>query len=79
MDAIQDLAFPLPVMVICELLGVPNADRDRFTKGAVSGAPLLNPTPPTRAELDAANTGTRAAGSISKTCSSSGAGSPATT
>jgi cytochrome P450 len=62
MDAIRDLAFPLPVMVICELLGVPDADRDRFVKGSTSGAPLLNPTPPTRAELDAANFGTQASG-----------------
>jgi cytochrome P450 len=28
LDAVADLAFPLPVMVICELLGVPSADRD---------------------------------------------------
>jgi cytochrome P450 len=62
MDAIRDLAFPLPVMVICELLGIPDADRDRFVKGSTSGAPLLNPTPPTRAELDAANFGTQASG-----------------
>src|SRR5208283_4835773 len=55
MDAIRDLAFPLPVMVICELLGVPDADRDHFVKGCGSGGGLLNPTPPTRAELDVAN------------------------
>ncbi|KAK1177372.1 cytochrome P450 [Streptomyces sp. NBS 14/10] len=29
-DMIRDLAFPLPMQVICELLGVPIADRDRF-------------------------------------------------
>ena len=28
MDVIEDLAFPLPVMVICEMLGVPAEDRD---------------------------------------------------
>jgi cytochrome P450 len=55
MDAIRDLAFPLPVMVICELLGIPDADRDRFVKGSVGGGRLLDPAPPTRAELDAAN------------------------
>src|SRR5689334_19943134 len=27
MDAIRDLAFPLPVLVICELMGIPQADR----------------------------------------------------
>ena len=29
-DLIEALAIPLPVLVICELLGVPYADRDRF-------------------------------------------------
>ena len=29
-DLVQALAIPLPVLVICELLGVPYADRDRF-------------------------------------------------
>lgn len=30
MDVIHDLAYPLPVMVIAELLGLPTADRARF-------------------------------------------------
>lgn len=29
-DVIADLAFPLPVLVVCELLGVPTQDRDAF-------------------------------------------------
>ncbi|WZY00617.1 cytochrome P450 [Bacillus sp. FSL W7-1360] len=29
-DLIEAYAFPLPIIVICELLGVPAADRDRF-------------------------------------------------
>ena len=29
-DLHQALALPLPVQVICELLGVPYADRDQF-------------------------------------------------
>ena len=62
MDAIRDLAFPLPVLVICELLGIPGPDRERFVNGASSGAALLNPAPPTRAELDSANAGTLASG-----------------
>jgi hypothetical protein len=62
MDAVRNLAFPLPVLVICELLGIPEADRTQFVNGSASGAALLNPTPPTRAELDAANAGTEATG-----------------
>jgi cytochrome P450 len=57
MDAIRDLAFPLPVLVICELMGIPEADRAHFVNRSGSGGALLNPTPPTRAELDAANAG----------------------
>ena len=30
MDLIEDLAYPLPVIVIAELMGIPAADRDRF-------------------------------------------------
>jgi cytochrome P450 len=30
MDLVEDFAFPLPITVIAELLGVPAADRDRF-------------------------------------------------
>lgn len=29
-DLISEVAYPLPVLVICELLGVPSQDRDRF-------------------------------------------------
>ncbi len=31
MDVIADLALPVPSLLICEMLGVPIADRDRFT------------------------------------------------
>ena len=30
MEVIADLAYPLPIVVICEMLGVPVADQDRF-------------------------------------------------
>jgi cytochrome P450 len=60
MDAIRDLAFPSPVLVICELLGIPESDRAGFVTGSSSGGALLNPTPPTREELDRANAGTTA-------------------
>ncbi len=34
-DAIERLAYPLPIRVICELLGVPEADLDRWRTWAV--------------------------------------------
>ncbi|MFB6140392.1 MAG: cytochrome P450 [Halosimplex sp.] len=30
MDVVEDLAYPFPVTVIAELLGIPSSDRDRF-------------------------------------------------
>jgi cytochrome P450 len=44
------------------LLGIPEADRDHFVTRSSSGGALLNPTPPTRAELDAANAGSSRSG-----------------
>jgi cytochrome P450 len=35
MDLIEDFAYPLPVIVICELLGVPVTDRERFKQCGV--------------------------------------------
>ena len=48
MDVIRDLAYPLPVIVIAEMLGVPPADRDDFKRWsddivATLGGPLVAP------------------------------------
>jgi cytochrome P450 len=40
-DILSDLAYPLPVMVIAEMLGVPAADRDRFKHWSDDVAILL--------------------------------------
>ena len=48
MDVIKDLALPVPSTVICEMMGVPVADRDRFTAWTAQAtfglaAPLMPP------------------------------------
>ena len=52
-DLKADLAFPLPVYVICDMLGVPEADRDRFAYWSDS---MLNLTRYTGEQMAAAQT-----------------------
>jgi cytochrome P450 len=41
LDVIAGLALPVPATVICEMLGVPVADRDRFTRWTAEATHLL--------------------------------------
>jgi cytochrome P450 len=42
MEVIEDLAYPLPVTVICEMLGVPTSDRDVFKQWSADIARSLD-------------------------------------
>jgi cytochrome P450 len=55
MDLIADFAFPLPVAVICDMLGIPEEHRQVFLTGSRAGARLLDLTPLSRAEIDEQN------------------------
>jgi cytochrome P450 len=57
MDLIADFAFRLPVIVICDMLGIPEEDREIFFHRERTGGRLLDPVPLSREEIDAANTG----------------------
>lgn len=56
MDLIDEFAFRLPVIVICDMLGIPEEDHEIFFQRERSGGRLLDPVPLSRAEIDAANT-----------------------
>lgn len=43
MDVIEDFAYPLPVTVIAEMLGIPEADRNEFKRWSRQVAPILDP------------------------------------
>ncbi len=55
MDLIADYAFRLPVIVICDMLGIPEEDREIFFVRERTAGRLLDPVPLSRAEIDAAN------------------------
>jgi len=46
---------PLPVIVICDMLGIPEADRAEFVKGTRISGRLIDPSPMTDQELEDAN------------------------
>ena len=55
-DLIAGLALPVPSIVICEMMGVPLADRDKFTRWTAEATHdlLLMPSPEVAARSDAA-------------------------
>jgi cytochrome P450 len=55
MDLIEEYAFRLPVVVICDMLGIPQGDQEIFFVRERTGGRLLDPVPLTRAEIDKAN------------------------
>jgi hypothetical protein len=57
MDVMRDIAHRLPVIVICDLLGIPEEHRAPFLAGSTVNGRILDPVPMTRKELDEANQG----------------------
>jgi len=55
MDVMADFAKKLPVTVICDMLGIPEADRAPFLEDRQTRGRILDPVPMSRAELDQAN------------------------
>jgi cytochrome P450 len=55
MDLIAEFAYRLPVTVICDMLGIPEEDREPFFASSRIGGRLLDPVPLSRQELDEAN------------------------
>ncbi len=62
MDVMRDLAHRLPVIVICDMLGIPEDHRTPFLAGSNVNGRILEPVPMTREEIDQANFNTQAAG-----------------
>jgi cytochrome P450 len=52
LDVVTDLAYPLPVVVICELLGVPPSDHPTFQAWSRELAASLDPAPLHTAETE---------------------------
>jgi cytochrome P450 len=55
MDVIWDIAHRLPVIVICEMLGIPEEERQQFFDHSSVNGRIIDPVPMTRAEIDEAN------------------------
>jgi len=62
MDLIWDFSHRLPVIVICDMLGIPEEERAQFFEQSRVNARLLDPVPMTREEMDRANENSRIVG-----------------
>ena len=57
MDLIDDFAFRLPVTIICDMLGIPEEQREAFYTGSRDGGCLLDPVPLSAEEIKKGNAG----------------------
>ena len=57
MDVIEDFAHKLPVIVICDMLGIPQEDRAQFLEGYRVSGRALEPVPMKAEDLKSANAG----------------------
>src|ERR1700687_1894110 len=55
MDLIEDFAFRLPVTIICDMLGIPEENREVFYTSSRNGGRLLDPVPLSKAEIEQGN------------------------
>jgi cytochrome P450 len=61
MDLIEDFAFRLPVTIICDMLGIPEEQRELFYTGSRDGGRLLDPVPLSPEEIAKGNAGNQMA------------------
>ncbi len=54
-DLVRLFTHPLPVIVICDMLGIPEADRAEFVQGSRVNGRLIDPSPMTPEEIEASN------------------------
>lgn len=54
-DLVRLFTHPLPVIVICDMLGIPETDRAEFVQGSRVNGRLIDPSPMTPEEIEASN------------------------
>lgn len=62
MDVMKDLAHRLPVIVICDMLGIPEEHRAPFLAGSNVNGRILEPVPMSKEELAQANANVKISG-----------------